>query len=114
MVKSFTGGQIVPGDLIAISNGNYMTLGVAAGEGKGTLQYWSLHALANSRNWYDNDKRPDKKPFNIKNLWKCRILSTDSTRIMIINESVITTEEEIEKLQKAKEILTELQIPFNF
>lgn len=114
MVKSFTGGQIVPGDLIAISNGNYMTIGVAAGEGKGTLQYWSLHALANARNWYDQNTTPDKRPFSIKSLWKGRILSTESTRIMIINESIITTEEEIEKLQKAKDTLRELEIPFNF
>lgn len=114
MVKSFSGGQVIPGDLIAVANGNYLTVAVAAGEGKGTLQYWSLNALCNAEDWYERNPDINKKPFSRGHLWKSRILSTESTRLMILNESIFTTKEEIEKLQKAKDVLRKLDIPFNF
>lgn len=36
------GGQIVPGDFIAISDGNHINFGWYAGNGRGTLQYYPV------------------------------------------------------------------------
>lgn len=115
------GGQLVPGDFIAVSNGNHMDFGWYCGDGSGTLQYYSIYtpkyAYERYENWL-NDPEKDRyhrsnnyeKGFNVKHLWKAYINAVHKTRIVKLPspEEIFTEREDRETYEKSKEILITL------
>lgn len=113
------GGKLLPGDFIAVSNGNWLTFGWYAGDGRGTLQYYTMHAPASCYTNYEKFLQdPEKhryynryeKGFTMKHLWKSYINAVHSTRVVKIEnpESILTEQEDIENYQKSKEVLITL------
>lgn len=116
------GGKLLPGDFIAVSNGNWLTFGWYAGDGRGTLQYYTMHGpgvvyknyqqFLQDPNGKDNKYlvRQYEKGFTIKTLWKSYINAVHSTRVVKIEnpESILTEEDDIEAYQKSKEVLITL------
>ena len=115
------GGDLLPGDFIAVSYQNHIDLGWYVGDGRGTLQYYSLRgpgvAYDDYKAWLnysDEDKRKNKwvtsrfeKGFTRKSFWKSYINTVHSTRVMKIAnpEDIFTEKEDIEQYQKSKEAL---------
>lgn len=114
------GGDIHKGDLIAVSNGNYMSVGIYVGRGTGgTVQYAWPGSAASSRNWYEQQLKQWKgdkpmRPFTISQVGKSYINSPDARRIIKLNRENITDQETIEKLLEDKEVLKELNITVNY
>jgi hypothetical protein len=118
------GGRILPGDFIAVSNGNHIDFGWYAGNGSGTLQYYPMRGpvrcYADYESWSrysDEEKRKNKwaskrfeKGFTVKCLWKSYINSVYATRVMKITniEDIFTEQEEREMYEKSKKVLTDL------
>jgi hypothetical protein len=113
------GGQLLPGDFIAVSDGNHLNFGWYCGDGRGTLQYYYLHAPQSCYNNYqtflaDPEKhryyQKYEKGFTLKNIWKSYINAVHRTRVMKINnpEEIFTDKEDIENYQKSKEVLITL------
>ena len=120
------GGQIVPGDFIAISDGNHINFGWYAGNGRGTLQYYpmrgAMRCYEDYKSWLamsDEEKAKNKwyskrfeKGFTVKCLWKSYINSVHPTRVMKLEnpEQVFTEQEDIMDYEKSKEALITLNI----
>jgi hypothetical protein len=120
------GGQIVPGDFIAISNGNHIEFGWYAGNGRGTLQYYSSRGVVRCYKDYEdwlkmNDEAKKKnrwmtsrfeKGFTAKCFWKGYINSVHKTRIIKIThpEDIFTDIEDIKEYEESKEIMIKLNL----
>jgi len=120
------GGQIVPGDFIVISYQNHLDFGWYAGNGSGTVQYYTMRGPGNVYRDYeswskytDKEKAENKwaskrfeKGFTAKCLWKSYINSPHPTRIMKVNnpEEVFTEQEDIIDYQKSKEVMIKVNL----
>ena len=123
------GGKLKEGDFIAISNGNHLTLGWYAGQGRGTLQYWWISQPFDSKDYYEKwlktpaDKRSKwyekqfAKGFTRSCIGKSYIQAVHSTRVVKIThpEDILPTERRgwastLEDYQKSKEVLVQLNI----
>ena len=120
------GGQIVPGDFIAIAFGNTIDFGWYAGNGRGTLQYYTFRGPANAnRDYQDCLKMTDKeksehkwqtkrfeKGLTTKCLWKSYINSVYDSRIVKITnvEDIFTDSEDRQDYEKSRETLITLNI----
>jgi len=114
------GGNLQVGDFIAVSYTNCIWFGWYAGDGRGTLQYYSINSPINSYENYENWKtrqasggaRSERYPngFTRKCLYKSYINSVHQTRVMKIAnpEELFTEQEDREKYEKSKEILIQL------
>lgn len=115
------GGVLHPGDFVAISNGNHITFAWYAGDGRGTLQFYSMAGPASAYKDYqgflkysDEEKSKNKwmckrfeKGFTTKCLWKSYINSVHKTRVMkLVNpEDIFTEQEDRENYERSKEVL---------
>ena len=121
------GGVVHPGDFIAISNGNHISFGWYAGDGRGTLQFYFMNSPMHAKNNYESWKEdfdkgkiaPDswrakqyKDGFTRKSLWKSYINSVHKTRVMKITnpDELLTEQEDREIYEKSKEILIQLNV----
>ena len=123
------GGHLKEGDIIAVANGNYLTLGWYVGQGRGTLQYWwvgqPFASYENYQEWLDTpeDKRSKwnnkryEKGFTRKCIYKSYINAVHNTRIIKIThpEDILPTYKKgwgttMEEYQKSKEVLEKLNI----
>jgi hypothetical protein len=117
------GGQLVPGDFVAIAFGNHIDFGWYCGDGSGTLQYYSFRYPKNSLERYemwckmsDEDKqkcwtnKQHQKGFTMKCLWKSYINSVHTTRVVKITniEDIFTDREDREDYEKSREALITL------
>lgn len=114
------GGDILRGDLVGVSNGNYFTIGIYFGNGRGgTFQYFTPSGVVNSREWWEKAQKDTKyaehaKPWKITRIWKSYLNTPSDTRILKLNKDNITDQKEIENIIKAKEILKEFNIEVNY
>lgn len=115
------GGDLHPGDFIAVSNGNCINFGWYAGDGRGTLQYYDVWGVKRSKQCYDshvadfkNGKETSKyfnslyeKGFTIKCLWKAYINAVHDSRVLKIThpEELFTNKEDRDTYEIAKEAL---------
>ena len=120
------GGQIVPGDFIAISDGNHLNFGWYAGNGRGTLQYYpmrgAMRCYEDYKSWLamsDEEKAKNKwyskrfeKGFTVKCLWKSYINSVHRTRVMKLTniEDIFTEQEDIIEYQESREVMIKLNL----
>lgn len=124
------GGKLQIGDLIMISNGNYLQPAWYAGEGSGTLQYYWLGQPVQSYNRYqdylkksaeekathDNNYKSGygcfSRGFTYKNIWKSYVNAPHKTRFIKVNnpEEIFTDKEDLETYLEAREILINLNI----
>jgi len=119
------GGQLVPGDFIAVSYNNHLDFGWYAGNGRGTLQYYTFRAPKNAQERYDewlqlSDEEKKKhwlakhheKGLSVKLLWKSYINAVHSTRVMKITniEDIFTEKEDRQDYEKSREVLVTLNI----
>lgn len=118
------GGQLVPGDFVAIAFNNCIDFGWYCGNGSGTLQYYSFrypkNALERYEDWLNQseeekknnwcDKRFSKEGFTIKALYKSYINSVHRTRVIKITniEDIFTDPEDRENYEKSREALIKL------
>lgn len=118
------GGILEIGDLVAVSNGNYIHFGFYAGTGRGTLQYWWIGQPVSQYDRYQewlnlpedkrsrwNNKRYEKG-FTKKCIYKSYINAVHDTRVMKITnpEDIFTNKEDFEKYEKSKKVLITLNI----
>ena len=120
MYTVITGGDIHRGDLIAVANSNYFSIGIYYGRGSGgTVQYYAPIGVVSSRNWWEK-AQTDKayayngKPWGLNRISKSYINAPSNSRILKLNKENITSPEEIEQLIEAKEILKEFNITVNY
>ena len=120
------GGQIVPGDFIAISDGNHINFGWYAGNGSGTLQYYTMYgpvrAYEDYQSWLkitDEEKKKNmwqsrrfSKGFTTKCLWKSYINSVHKTRVMKLTniEDIFTEQEDMKAYQESREVMIKLNL----
>lgn len=118
------GGVLHPGDFIAVSNGNHIDFGWYAGDGRGTLQFYSFRTPASVYEHYDkwlqkSDEQKAKskwelkryeKGFTLKCLWKSYINTVYKTRVMRITniEDIFTEKEDRKEYERSKEALIKL------
>lgn len=116
------GGVLHPGDLIAVSNGNHISFGWYAGDGKGTLQYYYMSGPGelydNYLQWKNNpldiknwrSRQFEKHGFSIKLCYKSYINSVHATRVMKVTnpEEIFTDKKNREQYEKSKEALITL------
>lgn len=114
------GGNLQVGDFIAVSYTNCIWFGWYAGDGRGTLQYYSIHSPTNSYQNYEYWKtrqanggaKSERYPngFTRNCLYKSYINSVHQTRVMKITnpEELFTEQEDREQYEKSKEILIQL------
>ena len=119
------GGQIVPGDFIVVSDGNHLSFGWYAGNGRGTLQYYPMRGPQSVYNSYkeflrftDKEKSENKwmtkrfeKGFTMKCIWKSFVNAVHSTRIMKITniEDIFTDPEDRKEYEDSKQALITLK-----
>lgn len=114
------GGDIHRGDLIAVSNGNYFSIGIYYGRGSGgTVQYFTPIGVVSSRDWWkksqlDKAYALNEKPWKLTRIFKSYINAPSDTRILKLNGDNITDQKEIEQIIEAKEILKEFNITVNY
>lgn len=118
------GGQIVPGDFIAVSYSNHIDLGWYAGNGSGTLQYYTFRSPGNAyeqyQKWLNEPEitrsqwlsKTYEKGFTRKSLWKSYINAVHSTRVMKITnpEEILTEQEDRELYERSKEVMIKLNL----
>jgi len=118
------GGDLYPGDFVAISNGNHITFGWYAGDGRGgTLQYYYWGSPGNVYDTYqewllqsDEEKKKNwrtkmyEKGFTTKCLWKSYINAVHQSRVIKLTnvEDIFTEQEDREIYEKSKEVLLTL------
>jgi hypothetical protein len=119
------GGQIVPGDFIAVSDGNHLSFGWYIGDGRNTLQYYYMRGPQSVYNDYktwlrysDEEKSKNRwmtrrfeKGFTLKCLWKSAIQAVHATRVMKITnvEDIFTDPEDRKMYEESKEALITLK-----
>lgn len=113
------GGEIHKGDLIAVSNGNYISVGIYYGRGRGgTFQYFYPGQATSAKDHYDKNvlRLGVNKVglFKIAKIWKSYINAPTDTRIIKLNRDNITDVETIEFLLTDKEILKQFNIEVNY
>ena len=123
MRKLKFGGDLHPGDFIAIAEQNRMSFGWYFGDGRGTVQYLYYSAPNDTHEFYeewdaknDDAKAKDwrtkkyKKGFTIKTIWKYYVNTVHENRIIKLNnpEEIFTDPIEREKYEKSKETLIKL------
>lgn len=113
-------GDIHQGDIIAIANGNDFCIGIYYGQGRGgTVQYFSPINVVRSREWWEKAQEDlmyeeSGKPWKLTRIWKHYVNAPRDTRIMKLNRENIVEKETEENILKAKEILSEFNIPVNY
>ena len=117
------GGDIHRGDLIAVANSNYFSIGIYYGRGSGgTVQYFTPNGVVSSKEWWENAQK-DKvskmytesgKPWKLTRIWKHYVNTPRDTRIIKLNRDNITDQQTIEQIIKAKDILQEFNITVNY
>lgn len=127
MIDLKFGGTLEIGDLIAVSNGNYMSFGWFAGTGRGTVQFYYYGQPGSSYEAYQEwlnkpeakrgkwENKMYEKGFTRKCLWKCYIYGNtvnDTSRIIKIThpEEVFTTPEDRDRYEKSKEAMILLNL----
>jgi hypothetical protein len=112
------GGDILKGDLIAVSNGNDFSIGIYYGRGSGgTVQYYgpTVPKYCKQRHEERVKKIGDAAgQFKLNHLWKSFINTPRDTRILKLNRDNITDQKTIETILEAKEILKEFNIEVNY
>jgi hypothetical protein len=114
------GGDIHKGDLVAISNSNYFSIGIYFGQGRGgTFQYFTPSGVVESKNWWkkaniDPAYSDHNKPWKLTRIWKHYVNTPRDTRILKLNRDNITSQEQINNILEAKEILKEFNITVNY
>lgn len=120
MNLKFTGGPLQLGDFIAIAYSNGFTLGWYAGTGRGTVQYYHLHAPKDTHEYYldftsgkvNNPYRRKmfKDGFTHKSIWKAYVNSPHGNRIIKLeNPEAILDQETLEVYNKSREALIEVK-----
>ena len=113
------GGVLHPGDFIAISNGNHISFGWYAGDGRGTLQYYWMGGPGQVYDFYlEWQKNPstanswraknfEKHGFTSKLFTKSYVNAVHETRVMKITnpEELFTKREDRDEYEKSKEAL---------
>lgn len=118
------GGTLEFGDLVAISDGNYMSFGFYAGRGiGGTFQYYGIWSPTHAYNQYEDwlkmpeeqrekhwNSRRYKKGFTSKCITKSYINAVRDSRIIKLTdpEGVFTDPGILEQYNQAKEILIKI------
>ena len=116
------GGVLHPGDFIAVSNGNHISFGWYAGDGRGTLQYYWMGSPGqvyeeylewkknppNVKSW--RAKQFEKRGFSIELFYKSYINSVHATRVIKITnpEEIFTNQEDRDAYERSKEALITL------
>lgn len=114
------GGEIHRGDLVAIANGNDFTVGIYYGQGRGgTFQYYTPLGVVQSKQWWQKSQNSVSyasfgKPWGLTRIWKYYVNTPRDTRILKLHRDCITEQEDIENIEKAKEILQEFNITVNY
>jgi hypothetical protein len=114
------GGDIHKGDLIAVSNGSYMSIGIYLGRGQGgSVQYLWPGSATSQRDWHEEQLKNWKgdkpmKPMKISQMGKNFLISPTPNRIIKLNRENITDQETIERLLEDKEVLKEFNITVNY
>ena len=113
------GGDILKGDLVAVCHTNDFIIGIYFGQGRGgTFQYFTPQGIVNAKEYYENRLLnhgiQKEGTFKINKLWKSYVNSPRETRIMKLNRENITDQKTREDIEKAKEILQELNITVNY
>lgn len=119
------GGQLVPGDFIAVSDGNHLNFGWYIGDGRNTLQYYYMRGPQSVYNDYktwlrysDEEKAKNRwmserfaKGLTIKCLWKSFINSVHATRVMKITniDDIFTDPEDRKIYEESREVLIKLK-----
>jgi len=120
MYKVKLGGDIHKGDLIAVSNGNYLSIGIYVGRGTGgTVQYLWPGSATSCKDFHEEKLRNWKgdkpmRPLTISQMGKSYINTPDANRIIKLNKENITDQETIERLLEDKEVLKEFNITVNY
>jgi len=120
MYTVLNGGDIHKGDLIAVANSNYFSIGIYYGRGSGsTVQYYTPSGVVESKSWWEKaqtDKayNANGKPWGLTRIWKSFINTPRETRIIKLNRDNITNEQTIEEIIEAKEILKQFNITVNY
>ena len=89
MYKVKHGGDVQKGDLIAVSNGNYISIGIYYGRGQGgTVQYIHPSQPDSAKRWHENRAKNLKgiqevKPFRLLDITKSYINSPSEHRIVL-------------------------------
>ena len=121
------GGQIVPGDFVAISFQNCIDFGWYVGNGiNSTLQYYSFRGPGDAHDRYEDWLKMNEKDqnsywmakryrnggFTRKCLWKSYINAVHSTRVIKITniEDIFTQPEDREKYEKSRQALITLNL----
>lgn len=116
------GGQLSVGDFIAVSNGNCISFGWYAGDGRGTLQYYWMsgpgQVYEDYLNWEKNPlsvkhwraKSFEKHGFSMKLFWKSYINAVHDSRVIKITrpEDIFTNQEDRINYEKSREALIKL------
>lgn len=118
------GGVLHPGDFIAVSDGNHLSFGWYAGDGRNTLQYYPMRGPQSIYNSYkeflrftDKEKSENKwickrfeKGFTLKCLWKSAIQAVHSTRVMKITniEDIFTDPQDRKEYEDSRQALITL------
>lgn len=122
MRKLKHGGDLLPGDFIAVSNGNYIDFGWYVGDGSGTLQYYHYGTPRSAYEHYEEfvnepDSRKSvywgkrfEKGFTKKCMWKSYINAVHDRRVIKLTnpEEIFTELEDLERYQQSKEVLIKL------
>jgi len=119
------GGLLVPGDFIAISDGNHINFGWYAGNGRNTLQYYGVGVPVSMYKRYEEwtmlkeEDRKSKwtnkqfeKGFTTKCLWKSFINSVHKTRVIKLTnvEDIFTDQEDMKEYQESREVMIKLNL----
>lgn len=121
------GGDLQPGDFVIIASGTYTDMGWYIGQGRGTLQYYTVNVpqimYKSFKEWQaDPTKHRYRslqfaKGFGTHCLWKAYIhgsgVSAKASRVVKIEnpESIFTEQEDLETYQLSKEVLNNSKFP---
>jgi hypothetical protein len=119
------GGQIVPGDFVAIAFNNSIDFGWYCGNGRGTLQYYSFRIPKDAHERYEQwsilkeEDRKSKwqnkqyeKGFTTKCLWKSYINAVHQSRVIKLTnvEDIFTEQEDRIDYEKSREAMIKLNL----
>jgi hypothetical protein len=112
------GGNLQPGDFVIIASGTYTDMGWYIGQGRGTLQYYTVNVpqlmYKSFKEWQaDPTKYPYRsqqfaKGFGAHCLWKAYVYGIGK---ITDPESIFTEQEDLENYRKSKEALISIKFP---
>lgn len=104
------GGPLVPGDFIAVSEGNRISFGWYCGDGRGTLQYYYYGNPVYAFERYLQKNNNSEEGFTKKHFWKSYISAVHTSRVIKLNnpEEIFTDAEEKEIFEKSREVMIKL------